>query len=408
MTTTALTAPLGMALPGRNHTGLLLPGGGARAAYQVGVLKGLASLGALQGPLPFPILCGTSAGAINALGLATGAGDFAAVTARLEALWGELESHHVYRSGWLQVGWNTARLMASLVAGGLGAGQPLALLDNSPLRELLGRELDFDKIPRHIAAEHLRAVCVTAMSYTRGETVSFFQGGPDFAGWKRWRRSGVATPLRLEHVMASTAIPTVFPPEPIGGHYYGDGALRQLTPISPALHLGAQRILVIPANGHRRVYPHPVRPSRSPAFGQIIGHLLNSAFIDNLETDIEMLERINDMLECLPNDGSCTVPQPFRPIRMLVISPSRDLDALAEAHIRFLPRSMRAFLTATGSNRDSGGVNLASFLLFTRTYIRELIDLGYRDAMSQAEQVLDFLSEPLPESEIACMVDQRP
>lgn len=379
-----------------------MPGGGARAAYQVGVLKGLAALDHGHDALPFPILCGTSAGAINAMALATRADNFLAATEWLESLWQELESEHVYRSGWREVGWNTVRLLLSVIGAGGGSAQPSALLNNEPLRALLHRELDFDAIARHIQNGHLDSVCLTAMNYTSGQTISFFQGGPDAAGWQRWRRRGVATPLRLEHVMASTAIPTVFPPECIAGQYYGDGALRQLTPISPALHLGAQRILVIPANGHRREYPRPVQRSQRPAFGQIIGHLLNSAFVDNLETDMEMLERLNGLLDCLPDSAICDMARPLRPIEMLVISPSRDLDALAEAHIRNLPKSMRLFLSVTGSGRNSGGVNLASYLLFTQSYIKELIDLGYQDALAQADEVQCFLqATPTAEEQVA-------
>src|SRR5690606_13148308 len=172
--------------------------------------------------------------------------------------------------------WNSLRLLASLFNAGIALGRPVALLNNRPLRETLTGAIDFGAIGRHIEAGHLDALSVTAMNYTRGSSTSFFQGGPPHGGWQRWRRHGVPGPIDIHHRMASTAIPTVFPPERIGDSYYGDGALRQLAPISPALHLGAERVLVIAVNGHRRRYARPPQPLRSPAFGQIIGHLLNS------------------------------------------------------------------------------------------------------------------------------------
>jgi NTE family protein len=191
--------------------------------------------------------------------------------------------------------------------------------------------------------------------------------------------------------MASTAIPTLFPTERIGDSYYGDGALRQLTPISPALHLGAERVLVISVNGHRHNYAQPLRPVQSPAFGQIIGHLLNSAFMDSMESDIELLERVNELLVCLPAAQRCELSRPLRPVDLLVLSPSRDIDAIADDHVGELPLSMHAFLRATGSNRSSGGVNVGSYLLFTRPYIAELIELGHQDALARAVEIKRFL-----------------
>jgi NTE family protein len=377
-------------------TALLLPGGGARVAYQVGVLRGLATILADHGGNPFPILCGTSAGAINAVGLAAMADDFLHATQRLESLWRDLTVSQVYRSGWFATAWNGLRLLASLVNAGIAVGRPVALLDNTPLRETLTRAIDFDAIGRHLDAGQLQALCVTAMNYTQGTSTSFFQGGPAHAGWQRWRRQGVPSPLNIHHLMASTAIPTLFPPERIGEHYFGDGALRQLTPVSPALHLGAGRVLVVSASGHRRSYARPIRKIQSPAFGQIIGHLLNSALIDSLETDIELLERVNELLWCMPEAQQCRLARVLRPVDLLVISPTRDIDTIADAHVHELPASMRAFLSATGSSRARGGVNIASYLLFTRPYIGELIELGYSDALAMADEVKRFLELPTP------------
>lgn len=374
------------------QTALLLPGGGARVAYQVGVLRALGEITADIAPNPFPILCGTSAGAINAAALASRGDDFARATAELEQLWRKLHVDLVYRSGFGAVAWNTLRLGFSLIDAGITEDRPVALLDNSPLRETLLKAIDFDAIGHHIAAGNLRAVCVTAMNYSMSMSTSFYQGGPDHGGWHRWRRVGIASPLNIHHLMASTAIPTIFPPERIGPHYFGDGALRQLNPLSPALHLGARRVLVVAASGHRRVYERPPRPVRSPAFGHIIGQLLNSAFIDSLESDIELLERINEMIHCQPGLDSCAAIEGLRPIDLMVLSPSRDIDAIAGEHFRELPASMRMFLRLSGGGHHTSGVNTASYLLFTPHFIAELIELGYADTLAERERIREFMA----------------
>jgi NTE family protein len=373
------------------RTALLLPGGGSRAAYQVGVLKAINELGDFRGHNPFPILCGTSAGAINAVALASRADDFDAACVWLEDLWLRLTNDQVYRSDLPGLIHNAWRLLLSLFNAGIAVGRPVALLNNQPLKDMLRREIDFTRIHDHLHNGHLAAVCVTAMNYSIGQSVSFFQGGPGNAGWQRWRRMGVPTPLQLRHLVASTAIPTIFPPQRIGRHYYGDGALRQLTPISPALHLGANKILIIAPSGHKRRYQRPPRPVQSPAFGHIIGHLLNSAFIDSLETDIEMLEQINELLALDPDLARRDTHRDLRPVDFLVISPSEDIDQLAEQHLKELPRGLRTFLRITGSGRDaSGGVNIASYLLFTQPFCKALIELGYKDGMAQAKELLEF------------------
>jgi len=389
--------PLIRPTPGLGNA-LILPGGGARAAYQVGVLKAIAELCG-PCPNPFPILCGTSAGAINTMALASRADRFPAACAWLESLWRKLQPDSIYRSDVRAVVGNTARLLLSLVNAGVAVGRPVALLDNTPLRRLLGEELDLDRIGEQVTNGYLQAACVTAVDYTAGDSVSFFQGHRGLQSWRRWRRQGVATQLTLDHLLASTAIPTIFPPQRVGRHYYGDGALRQLAPLSPALHLGAERILVIPANGHRRTYRHSQRPVHSPALGQVVGHLLNSAFVDALASDIERARRTNALLAVIPEGLRHTLHRPLRPIDMLVISPSRDIDTIAEQHVHELPRSLRAFLRLTGSNRYAGGTNTASYLLFTPEYIGELIELGYEDAMAQRSSLLSFLAPLQPRAE---------
>jgi len=368
-----------------------MPGGGARAAYQAGVVKALGELLGDQDKHPFPILCGTSAGALNAVVLGSCTGSFSDASKALESIWINLSCDDVYRSDWLGLLRNISRLFFSLVNTGVAVGRPVALLDNLPLKKLLREKIDFSGIGINLQNRVLDAVCVTAMNYTEGESVSFFQGGPARGGWRRWRRQGIPTPLQLPHLMASAAIPTVFPPQRIGRNYYGDGALRQLAPVSPAVHLGAEKILIVSTAGHKQVYEKPYRRIHSPSFGQIIGHLLNSAFIDSLESDIELLEQLNELVEELPVEQRSEKTRKMRPIDIHVISPSIDIDTLAEDHTKNLPGSIRTFLRVTGSNQNEGGVNVASYLLFTEGYCRALVELGYRDAMAQQDKIIAFL-----------------
>lgn len=374
-----------------SHTALILPGGGARAAYQVGVIKALAEICQDFENNPFPILCGTSAGALNAVVLATGPAHFVDAAHRLEQIWLNLRHDHVYRSDWPGLAKNVWRLILSLFNAGIAVGRPVALLDNLPLKTLLKQKIDFGKIAENIKNDYLEAVCVTAMNYSEGHSSSFFQGGPEHAEWHRWRRQGIPTPLELNHLMASAAIPTIFPPQRIGRNYYGDGALRQLTPLSPAIHLGASKLLVISVAGHRKQYSKPYRRPHSPAFGQVIGHLLNSAFVDSMETDIEMLEQVNRIVDLIPNRFHNAEGKTLRPIDIQVISPSADIDTIAEEFVAELPRSLRSFLGVTGSNKYEGGVNISSYLLFTESFIQTLIELGYKDGQAQAESIIRFL-----------------
>jgi NTE family protein len=370
----------------RANTALVLPGGGARAAYQVGVLKALAEIHGKRPGNPFPILAGTSAGGINAVSLAAGAHHFTGTVRQLESMWRELSTDKIYRADLFGLLRNALRLAGSLFNPAQPLLKPVGLLDNSPLRALLKQHVRFENISLNILNRDLDALCLTAMNYTEGLSETFFQGGPEHASWQRWRRQGIAAPIQLQHLMASTAIPTIFPPAKIGRFFYGDGALRQLTPISPAIHLGANRVLVIPANGHKRQYPKMPKTIQSPGFGQIIGHLLNSAFIDSIETDIERLERINEMIKLIPEEREDMMGRTMLPIDCLVISPSADIDRIACEHAKELPRSLRMFLSSSGS--------ISSYLLFTSEYCGKLIDLGYQDGLDQRKELEAFLYRP--------------
>jgi len=374
-------------------TGLILSGGGARAAYQVGVLAAIADLLPDAAHNPFPVIVGTSAGAINAVGLACGALHFTEAIRRLTTVWQGFHTHQVYRSDWPGVLRQSTRFIGNSLFG-LGGDTPIALLDNAPLQQLLERELDFSGIAAAVRLRRLRAVAVTAFGYESGQAVTFYQGRATIDPWFRHRRVGVPTHLAVEHLLASAAIPLIFPPVKVNREYFGDGAVRQSAPISPALHLGANRVLVVGVSGNpqgREANSVVVRPQtgRPPSLAQISGHMLNSTFIDSLEGDIELLERLNHMSRLIPSEMH---PRGLglKPVEVLVIAPSQPLDQIAARHRHELPKALRLFLRGPGATR-SGGAAVLSYLLFEPGYCNELIELGYQDAMAQKEALRSFL-----------------
>ena len=368
-------------------TGLILSGGGARAAYQVGVLSAVAEL--LDDPShnPFDVIVGTSAGAVNALGVACGALHFSQAVQRLETVWKGFSTSQVYRSDWSGVAMQALRFVSRGLLG-WRHDHPLALLDNRPLRALLERELDFSGVAAAIRQRKLRAVAVTAFAYASSQAVTFYQGRANIDPWIRHRRVGVPTRLGVDHLLASAAIPLIFPPVPIGREYFGDGAVRQSAPISPALHLGARRVLVVGVSPRQGVDTTAAR-ARPPSLAQMGGHLLNSTFIDSLESDLELLGRLNQLSERLPPDTRAR--SGLSPVEVMVIAPSRPLDQIAARHQRELPRSLRLFLHGPGATRD-GGAGVLSYLLFESGYCSELIEMGYQDAMAQSSELRRFLA----------------
>ncbi|ACE85548.1 patatin-like phospholipase family protein [Cellvibrio japonicus] len=374
---------------------LVLSGGGARAAYQVGVLQALAELIPDSLENPFPIICGTSAGAINALALAAHSGGFKSAVNSLAGIWQSLEVGQVYKYDWWDIVKGVGYVGMSLFNQGVGSGRPLSLLDNAPLWTLLGNTINFENLDKVIADRKLWAVSVSATGYTSGHSVSFFQGQPEIEAWARYRRLGMRTQLRLEHLIASSAIPTIFPAVRIDREYFGDGALRQLAPISPALHLGADALFVIGVSGNRRASKANRRvPLRhSPSMGQIIGHLFNSAFVDALDSDLEHLERMNELLHFIPEQQRLDAGIQLRPVDNMVISPTAPLDVIAGRNIRYLPNSLRFFLRAIGATARGGGATAASYLLFSNEFITDLMELGRQDALADAENIKAFFAE---------------
>lgn len=379
--------------PPRAVTGLILSGGGARAAYQVGVLAAIAELLPEGAANPFPVIVGTSAGAINAVGLACGALSFREAIHGLTRVWKGFQTGQVYRGDFLGVCGQALRFLGHSLLG-LGRRQPAALLDSTPLRHLLARELDFSGISAALQARKLRAVAVTAFGYESGQAVTFYQGRATIEPWLRHRRVGTPTRLNLEHLLASSAIPLLFAPVRIQQEYFGDGAVRQQAPISPALHLGANRVLVIGVSGNPTRSdpnegadtPHSGRP---PSLAQMGIHLLNGTFIDSLEGDIEVLQRINYLGKLVPVERR-QQEAGLREVEVLLVSPSQPLDEIAAKHRKELPWALRLFLRGPGATRASGA-GVLSYLLFERGYCHELIRLGYKDAMNQRAELTRFL-----------------
>lgn len=373
---------------------LVLSGGGARAAYQVGVLQALADiLPNLHNP--FPIVCGTSAGAINAVAMAAHPGEFRQAALDLAATWRHLEVDRVFRSGWWDLTSGLSKVAASIFNDGVGRNRPLALLDNSPLRQLLTEVVPFSNLERRISTGDLRAVSITAMSYSSGESVAFFQGSPELRAWRRARRVGRPSKLTVDHLLASSAIPTIFPAVYLDREYFGDGAMRQVAPISPALHLGADRLFVIGVSANRSPAhwgKTKALPRHSPSMAQIIGQMFNSAFIDALEGDLEHVERVNALLALIDKDR-CQQTDHLRAVDTLVISPSKPLDKIAGRRVRDFPTSLRFFLRRTGATARGGGSAVASYLLFSHGYCNELMELGYQDAMWEREAIEKFFSK---------------
>lgn len=369
-----------------SKVGLVLPGGGARAAYQVGVLKAIAEL-LPQERNPFPIIVGTSAGAVSAAVIASEAYQWQRAVAALESVWANFHVPQVF----LVDTWSTLRSgshwLLSLISGGLLLPPPQALFDNSPLRLLLKNHIEWQNLQRSIDGGDLRALALCATSYSSASSVAFFQGANDIPEWVRQQRVGRRTTLRLDHLMASLGVPFLFPPVQLGDEYYGDGAQRQLWPLSPAIHLGADRLLVIGVRAEHGagVNARPRSVVRAPTPGQLFGYMLDTLFMDQIYANVEHIQRLNTVIEVAPD----AVPGMHK-VATLVIAPSADLRVIATQHIRSLPRGLRALLRVMGA-RGSAGAQLASYIMFEAGFTRELISLGYKDAMHSSEDLLTFL-----------------
>ena len=359
------------------HIGLVLTGGGARSAYQVGVLKGVADLLRRGSPCPFPIITGTSAGAVSAIALASDAAHFRRSVFGIERVWRDFRVHHVFKADTVSLLKSGLHWMLAFLTGGWLVHSPNALFDNTPLWDLLRAQLHFDGIPRSLYKKHLHGIGVCATCYADADSVTFYASASAVEPWSRVFRKGARVQITLEHLMASLSIPFLFRPVLLDERFFGDGAMRQISPLSPAIHLGANRLFIIGVNDPVATVPTPSRRAVEPSLGQMFGFMLDSLFMDQLNADLERISRYNES-----NDS--------QRVEFLVMTPTRDVNEIARRHARELPRSLRAMLRIMGGNNAAGNL-LLSYLLFERGFTRELIELGYQDARNRADEIRAFL-----------------
>lgn len=373
---------------------IVLTGGGARAAYQAGVMRGLYEVVKEDKGL-FEIITGTSAGAINAIYLAANSSDWDVATQQLWDLWAGLRPQDIYDLGALSIGKLGSKWLAGTAFGGLapkGSGVN-HLLDTDPLRALLKREIDFDSLNKIIASGQTKGFAVSTTNYYSGSSVVFYNTTDRVDDWSRSDRFSVRTDITLEHIMASSAIPMFFPPEPIGESWYGDGCLRQSTPLSPAIHLGAEKIIAI---GIRA--PHPVErqrelafaANRNPSTGQIAGVLMNAVFLDAMESDVERLSRINQTLYYMDKAKREEHFSSLRAIPILMLRPSQDLGAMTAQLSKRMPPMLHYLLKGIGVTGNEG-LDLLSYLAFDKSYSLPLMDLGRQDTLARGEEIKRFL-----------------
>lgn len=377
--------------------GLVLAGGGARAAYQVGVLKAVADMLPKDAKNPFPVVCGTSAGAINAAAIAIHASRFQHGVRRLVRVWRNFRVSQVFRADALGIFLSGIQWLGAMLFGGLGKYNPHALLDRTPLTGLLTRYLPCDKIQASIDNGSLHAFSINASGYTSGQSVSFFQGAESIQSWARARRIGIAAKININHLLASSAIPFVFSATKIHREYYGDGSMRQTSPLSPALHLGAERIFVIGVHTEKYEAPERIAAVGYPSMAEVAGFVLDSIFLDGLETDLERLRRINKTISLIPSHQLKENNVTLRPVDVLVVTPSEDINKIASRFAYELPLPVRILLYGLGA-MNRGGSNLVSYLLFEKGFCGELIDLGYKDALRRKEEIMAFLGYETPKN----------
>lgn len=370
----------------QQRSGLVLSGGGSRGAYQAGVLKAAGEIADGAGiEWPFKIITGLSAGALNCAHLASSKADLATASSELASVWADLTADRVFRTDAASISVIGGRWLSGLISGGVTRSKrPDSLVDTKPLYDLISSRLDPNIIDQNIASGRLYVACVSATEYATSRGVSFIHGHPDIELWRKARSMALAQRFRVEHIMASAAIPMLFPAVKIGQRHYGDGCLRNLTPLLPAIEMGATRLFVVGVRREMQIDEAPRPGSEGASAGRVLSVILNAVMMDGLESDLEYLGRINRIVSEVDANESR-----YRQIPFLMIRPSKDIAAIAIEHASAMPPLVR-YLTR-GLGPISQTAEFISYLLFQPDFCRALINLGYSDAMAEALEIEAFL-----------------
>ena len=367
-----------------NKVGLVLPGGGARGAYQIGVLKGITEILPDKVKNPFSVISGTSVGAINASVIASKADSFVDAVDLLNHIWGTFKTNRVYKTDSLTMFKSSLHWLVTLVSGGTLLKNPKSLLNNSPLRSLLLKNINLDNIRSNIDEDNLEAFAITASGYSSGKSITFFQSSKKHINWEKFRRKGIESGVSTDHLMASVALPLIFPAVKIDNEFFGDGAMRHATPLSPAIRLGAEKLLIITTDNNKK---HSDTHDRDhPSIGEIGGYMLDALFSSGLLSDLERLDRINQIIKHSSHGPISTASKQMKHLDYCIVSPSKDINLIAEEHFNEIPYSIKLLLRGLGLKNQSQS-ELLSFLLFESSFTQELIELGFQDAIEHKDQI---------------------
>lgn len=366
---------------------LVLCGGGARASFQSGVLSAINEIQLQKTTTPFQILCGASAGAINAAYLGAKAQNFHLATQGLEKFWSEIHFDHIFSTNELTVLSSALRWQYALLPFKfLKPKIPLSLLEVAPLKKMLGEQINFEALSNNIERGVIKSLNITCSNYASGESTTFFETQtPTIQPWKKQRRSGQKDTITAQHLLASSSIPFIFPAQKIREHWFGDGSIRQVSPVSPAIHNGARNILIVSCNRYDKVQDIT---GEVPTIANLAGHMLGGLFSDNLPTDIERIQTLNELMKA---NRLMSFQKHIRPLNYLHIQPSLNVDEEAQKHIHKLPRNLFKLFKRIGLDERSGA-HLASYLLFEKSFTQALIQDGYTQALRYKKEILNLLA----------------
>ena len=371
-------------------SGLVLSGGGARGAYQAGVLLAAQEISQSSGvPLKFDFLSGVSAGAINASSLAANCDDMKQATETLAKLWSTVTFESVFSTDSMTMSKIGLQWLKEISIGGITGTTPgRSLLDTTPLRGFIHGNMDYNKVDQNIHNGHLSALCITSIDYAKSATTTFIQGKDILPSWDKGRKRSERTTITTEHIMASSAIPLLFPPVKIDDRFFGDGAVRNHAPCSPVIYLGAEKLLVIGVRMQSST-AHEQRASNgsAPSVARVVNTILNGVLLDAVEQDVDRLHRLNEYALAITPEQQNKIS--LRPLDYLLISPSADIGEMAVQKANKLPRVVRFLMKGLGSLQDAS--EIISYLLFDPEFCSDLIEIGRQDGLANKEELLRFM-----------------